>query len=449
MTSPLKPWEMGFNSGGLQNSTQIRNSATNVVPSGPSIGGRTAPVLPPRPGNTIGNPSCYSSYMPYSGLGYNSYNSYSYGMPYRSYNSYGGYGGYGGYNSYGMYGGGYGAYPGMTGMGIDDAERRFIQYAEESSRNTFASVESIVRAFNSMAMMLDNTFFAMTSSFRAVLSVADNFGRLRSMFGQIWYSVNIFRFLNWVYRKLLQMMGFKVATSASSKAWKEAAANGASGAAAGKAPGGSNWPTLAFLGVILSAPYIISKFLPKYEDKSDMTNWKSPGVRAKAVFDFVAQSPSELSLQTNDIITLAPTYIQEELNLLNSGWAFAVSANGKSGNVPLNYLVISKSKPIMNNNNSYSNNSNLNNTSNVNNAANLNNVEKSSLKNSNLTDQKSPNNSSTKTHTKRVSFGENQIFENVDLDDYIYAKQSQSNDSDKENTENSEKTVNSEEIMTS
>lgn len=100
--------------------------------------------------------------------------------------SYGGYGGIGGYNGYNSLGG----YPGQM---TDDHERRFIQFAEEKSRSTFASVENVVRAFNSLATMVDNTFFAMTSSFRAVLSVAENFGKLRTMFGHIWYSVNIFR----------------------------------------------------------------------------------------------------------------------------------------------------------------------------------------------------------------------------------------------------------------
>ena len=120
--------------------------------------------------------------------GYNSpHSAYgSFGTPYRS-SLYSGYGSsYGGFNSYGMH-----DYPGAYSR--DDHERRFIQYAEDSSRQTFASVESVVRAFNSLAMMLDNTFFAMTSSFRAILGVAENFGRLRTMFGHIWYSVNIFR----------------------------------------------------------------------------------------------------------------------------------------------------------------------------------------------------------------------------------------------------------------
>lgn len=191
----------------------------------------------------------------------------SYGLPYRSSSIYGsGYGTYGSYGSgYNNFGYGYGNnYP---NYGMDDAERRFIQYAEESSRNTFASVENVVRAFNSIAMMLDNTFFAMTSSFRAVLSVADNFGRLRTMFGHIWYSVSLFRFFNWLYRKFMRLLGMKVPESAKATAWNEAA-NAVSGGVAPPAPGGSSWPTLAFFGIIIGAPYLISKLLPKYEGNS-------------------------------------------------------------------------------------------------------------------------------------------------------------------------------------
>lgn len=139
---------------------------------------------------------------------------------------------------------------------------RFIQYAEESSRSTFANVENVVRAFSSIAMMLDNTFFAMTSSFRAVLSVAENMGRLRTMFGHIWYSVSIFRLFNWLYRKLMQLLGVAVPKSIRQEAWFEA--NQLAGTAP-PSPGGSSWPTLAFFGILLSAPYFISKILPKYE----------------------------------------------------------------------------------------------------------------------------------------------------------------------------------------
>lgn len=363
MSSQTPPWDP---SGSLQNSAQFirsQNAGSPIIP------GRPSPVLPPRPSSSFGS-SAINSYsaMPY---GFSSYNS-----------PYGSYGGFGGYRS-NMYGG-YNNFNSMADYSSlytrDDHERRFIQYAEENSRQTFASVESVVRAFNSLAMMLDNTFFAMTSSFRAILGVAENFGRLRTMFGHIWYSVNVFRFLSWFYRKVRQMLGLKVSRSSTSLAWTEAAANGPSPAP----PSGSSWPTLAFLGVIVSAPYIISKFLPKYEDKLDPANWKSPGIKAKVCFDFIATSPNELTVHTNDNITLAPTYIQEELHLKNTGWAYAV-LNGKSGVVPLNYIIISKGMPSVD--------------------------EAQKVLVPRMSNMKEVNNTG-KTHSKRVSFGDIEIFEN-------------------------------------
>ncbi|XP_050510587.1 peroxisomal membrane protein PEX13 [Diabrotica virgifera virgifera] len=406
-----------FEENNLQNSSHtLRNSVS--LPG--VVGGRNAPLLPPRPSNSIiGNTgyNTFNSYLPYSGSSYGGYNSYNSYMPYRSspYSSYGSYGSYGSHgSSYDPYNS-FGSYPNQA---LDDHERRFIQYAEESSRNTFSSVESIVRAFNSIAMMLDNTFFAMTSSFRAVLSVAENFGRLRTMFGHIWYSINIFRFFNWLYRQCLRLMGYKVPMSQVSAAWSQAKTGAVAGGAAVPPGGaGSSWPTIAFLGMLVSAPYIISRFLPKFEDKGDPENWKSPGIRAKAVFDFIATAPNELTVQTNDMVLLAPTYIQEEMNLKNSGWAFAV-CKAKSGLVPLNYLVISKNRPILH---------------------------------TKTEDPPIPR-VFTKTHQKRVSFGENQIFENVDLDDYVMKKETEPSHSSQDtvkpepvetentNTEDKEKT---------
>lgn len=163
---------------------------------------------------------------------------------------------------YGMYGMGAG-YPTYTTSPDGDAERRFIQYAEQQSRSTFANIENIVQAVSSFALMLDNTFFAMTSSFRAVLSVAEHFGRLRSVFGHIWYTINIFRLFKWMYRKFLELVGERVPSSGSSLAWKEATGR----TVTEKAPSGvgSNFSTLAFLGLIISTPYLVSKFLPKFE----------------------------------------------------------------------------------------------------------------------------------------------------------------------------------------
>lgn len=153
-----------------------------------------------------------------------------------------------------------GGYP-TYNSSSSDAERRFIQYAEQQSRSTFSNIENIVQAVSSFALMLDNTFFAMTSSFRAVLSVAEHFGRLRSVFGHFWYTINIFRLFNWIYKKFLQFLGKRPATGSSTLAWKEASGK----VVEREASTGSNISTLAFLGLIISTPYLVSKLLPKYE----------------------------------------------------------------------------------------------------------------------------------------------------------------------------------------
>ncbi|XP_044747089.1 probable peroxisomal membrane protein PEX13 [Coccinella septempunctata] len=392
-----------------QNASALRQDGQDILSS--CTNARSVPQLPPRPINQY-RPT---GVMPYSGYGGSTYGSYGGLGSYGSLSSYGSYGGpssygsygmpsmynsYGGYNSMGMYN-----MPGVYGGINDDAERRFIQYAEESSRKTFSNVESIVRAFGSIAMMLDNTFFALTSSFRAVLSVAENFGRLRTTFSQIWYSVSVFRFVNWLYRKVLELLG-KKPRSPTSAAWNQAT-KGIPNGVLNEGSSQSSWPTIAFLGILASAPYIISKFLPKYEDKSDMSSWKSPGVPAKAAFDFVGSNPSEMSIALNDDVVIAPLYIQESMKLRNTGWAYALS-KGKSGLVPLNYLLLNKSTkkqdpiPVA--------------TSNLSRENFLKNFENTNWFSDNPNAPPSEEEVKTKSKAKRVSFGENQIFENIDLD---------------------------------
>lgn len=152
------------------------------------------PTVPPRPfqQNSMIPPQSYSmlnngmyggGYSSMYGGGYNSYgmNPYSYGGL-----------GMGGFNRYG------GMYGGRDPM---DPESRFIQLAEESSRPAFQSIESLVMAIGNIAAMLDSTFFALTSSFRAILGVAANFGRLRGVFAQFWSTFAILRGITYLYKK--------------------------------------------------------------------------------------------------------------------------------------------------------------------------------------------------------------------------------------------------------
>lgn len=89
----------------------------------------------------------------------------------------------------------------------DNLFHRFQQYAEESTRSTFRVVETVLHTFSSITMLLESTYVALTSSFRAFLSVADNIGRLRSTLGQLLSTFALIRVMKWIYRKILFMLG--------------------------------------------------------------------------------------------------------------------------------------------------------------------------------------------------------------------------------------------------
>lgn len=146
---------------------------------------------------------------------------------------------------------------------------RFIQLAEESTRPAFQGIESLVRAFGSISMMLDSTYFAVTNSFRAVLGVAENFGRIRSMFGQLWHSFALIRALNWLYKKILGLLGFKITNDMGKEAWNQAMNDTTNEVTQNV----SSWPIFMFLGMIVSAPYFISKLLPPVIGKWVIINY--------------------------------------------------------------------------------------------------------------------------------------------------------------------------------
>lgn len=131
--------------------------------------------------------------------------------------------------------------------------------AEDSTRSAFQGIESLVRAFGSIAMMLDSTFFAVTNTFRAVIGVAENFGQIRSLFGQLWSSFALFRFINYLYRKIVSLFGVKFAQDLGVEAWNQAMSE--TGELLPKNQT-SIWPTFMFLGMIVSVPYLIAKLLP-------------------------------------------------------------------------------------------------------------------------------------------------------------------------------------------
>ncbi|XP_016988881.2 probable peroxisomal membrane protein PEX13 [Drosophila rhopaloa] len=290
----------------------------------------------------------------YGGFG-GGYGGNNYGLSgFGGFNSGGfGYGGMGGFGSSYGYGGGYGggfggAYNRYGAPGANDPEQRFIQMAEASSRPAFQSIESLVSAIGNIASMLDSTFFALTSSFRAILGVAANFGRLRSVFAQFWTTFAIFRGLNWIYRKILfwlRLSNLDPSSAAFKKAFAEALnENNPQAGGAPQAPrkGSSPWPVLAFISFIFTAPYLIMKLLgtvtnTAQEEARNPAKWTAP-IQTQAVYDFVGRSQSELSLRAGQTLHVAPRDIQQTLNLLNTGWALATTNGQTSGIIPISYV---------------------------------------------------------------------------------------------------------------
>ena len=203
------------------------------------------------------------------GTGYGGYNSYGGG-----YSSYGGgsmYGGgmYGG--GYGGGGGGYGGY-GMNRFGNNmeggHGGNTFASQAEESSRQAFQSIESIVQAVGSVSMMLESSFYAVYNSFRAVVGVADHFSRMKMAFTQIFSALAIIRTLRWLYRKLLVLLRLRPDSHAD-EVWAKIAEEGTGSLveAEGKGPGRSSWPIMLFFAIIIGGPWLIWRVLSSITGK--------------------------------------------------------------------------------------------------------------------------------------------------------------------------------------
>lgn len=289
--------------------------------SGPPVLTRMAPPVPPRPVQQTYRPA-YNSFP-------SSYSPYGYGGGYSPY-SYGGYG----------LGGGLG----YSRFRMEDVPpSRFVQQAEESSRGAFQSIESIVHAFSSVSMMLDATFSAVYNSFRAVLDVANHFSRLRIHFTKVLSAFALVRTLRYLYRRMQRILGLWPDLEAEDL-WADnlvlAAGTRGPGLDDSKANSVKSWPIFLFLAVVFGGPYLIWKLLRSEEGTEDSgTNWASgedDHVVARAEYDFTAASEEEISIQTGDMLNLAPKEQQPRVR----GWLLASVDGQTTGLVPANYVKI-------------------------------------------------------------------------------------------------------------
>ncbi|XP_045120237.1 peroxisomal membrane protein PEX13-like isoform X3 [Portunus trituberculatus] len=327
MAAPPKPWERLGDVNHRQPNYQPDQtpsfiSASPYMVPGSGGGGGMGPSLPPLPPRPTSTMTSYSTYPR---------------PAYGSYNTMGMYGN-------GMYGGtyrGYGQY-GMGGMPDMSDDNGFLQIAENSSRQAFQSIESIVHAFGSVSMMLESTYHAVYSTFRAVLGVADHFNRMKSHFAQIFSALAIVRTLRWLYHRLLYLIGLRSQDPSLESVWRNASSSlpGAqqiteSDIKASK----SSWPIVMFLGVVFGGPYLIWRLLSSLvPTKSKAQGWikgQEEHYAAVAQYPFQAKTRNELSFVSGQQLILAPKDQQPSLQ----GWLLA--SNGKNiGLVPANYIKI-------------------------------------------------------------------------------------------------------------
>lgn len=320
------------------NCTQFRDPAglatsslSPMISSVPNVAPNPPPIPPRR---TVPGSQPYGDYRQYGNNYYGGFGGYGSSFGYR------GYGGYGGYNNFG-----YSAYPGTSSYGgylggpSGDAENRFVQFAEESTRSTFQSIESLVQAFSSITMMLESTFYAVTNSFRALLSVAENLGRLRSTFGQLLSTFALLRMIRWCYRKITYMLGLRYADPEDDAIWQQSM----SGISGTEKTSSSTWSALLFLSISLSIPYFIYKLRDSMKlsaasanNPSEWTRYTEPVYSAIAQYDFVAASREELNLKAGQKVWLAPMPLQPT-NM--PGWCRATD-NKNIGLIPANYVTI-------------------------------------------------------------------------------------------------------------
>lgn len=72
---------------------------------------------------------------------------------------------------------------------------------------------------------------------------------------------------------------------------------------------------------------------------------------ASALYDLSSSNPNEISLRAMQSVKVAPLDIQNQMNLMNSGWLLASTDNKTSGLVPANYIRIIKGNITSNINN--------------------------------------------------------------------------------------------------
>lgn len=260
----------------------------------------------------------------------------SYSTPSYGYGMYPGYSNYG-YRPYGMYGGGTGYGYGSGQMNNDDSI--VFRQAEERTRSAFQSVESVVGVFASVTMMLESTYIAVQSCFRALIGVAEHFSRMKNQLWSIISAISILQRIKHFIRQILHLLRIRN-YSETDYVWGNISSVPTHSLSQGSQ---RLWPVAMFFTVIVGVPWLLWRLLASAVSQSDDENssmWSESGSTdgnsvARALYDFTAERSNELSITTGDELVVAPRQVQPNV----PGWIL-VGKNRRSGLVPANYIEI-------------------------------------------------------------------------------------------------------------
>ena len=302
---------------------------------------------------------------------------------------YGGYG-YGGYGMNGMYSGGYGGVglgpmggmygqPGM--MQFDPANPSMTQALESTTATTFALLHSVVQTFAGLAQMLESTFMATHSSFFALAGVVDQFAQLRNALGSV---LGLFGLVRWL-KDLLA--GRRTTGTGEMHSEFREFLNGrpVHGPAARPSqqpppPNASKKPLVFFFLAILGIPYAMHKLVKILAERAAQQQQQLQqdqqqqqgghgGVMgpkgqmlppldpsqlpfARTTYAFQGSTPSELSLQENEIVAVMgkldpSTGMEVDPRIeVETEWWKGRTRNGREGWFPRSFVEVLDRKAL-------------------------------------------------------------------------------------------------------
>lgn len=168
--------------------------------------------------------------------------------------------------------------------------------------------------------MLESTFFATHSSFMAMVGVAEQFGNLKNYLGSVF---SIYSIVDTIKSWGLKTVGKNPSVSVSEfKKYKKSS---------------SSKPFLLFLLFMVGMPWLFSKLIAKLRARQVSSHVSPSQVDfAKALHEFIPESPLELQLSKGQIVAI--------LERTHQDWWKGRTQNGTIGYFPANRVqVIDKS----------------------------------------------------------------------------------------------------------